>query len=132
MDPISDMLIRIKNAQLARHDQVSVPFSIMKFKIANILKDAGFISGIERKKKKTKKTEHENLALTLKYIDDAGAINNIKIISRPSRRMYIKAKDIKQVRSGYGVAVISTPKGIMNSKEARKSNLGGELLFEIW
>ncbi len=132
MDPISDILIRIKNAQAVKQEQVLVPFSGAKFKIANILKNEGFISEIERKKKKTKKSELEYLLLTLKYSDGTGAINGIKIISRPSRRMYIKAKDIRLVRSGYGMAVISTPEGIMSSREARKKNLGGEIMFEIY
>ena len=131
-DPISDILIRIKNAQAVKQEQVLVPFSGAKFKIANILKNEGFISEIERKKKKTEKSELEYLLLTLKYSDGTGAINGIKIISRPSRRMYIKAKDIRLVRSGYGMAVISTPEGIMSSREARKKNLGGEIMFEIY
>lgn len=112
--------------------QVLVPFSRAKFKIANILKTEGFISEVERKNKKMKKSEAEYLLLTLKYSDGTSAIGGIKIISRPSRRMYIKAKDIRPVRSGYGIAVISTPKGIMSSREARKNNLGGELMFEIY
>ncbi len=131
-DPISDILIRIKNAQMTKHEQVSVPFSGAKFRIANILKEEGFISEVERKKKKTPKSELEYLLLTLKYSDGDGAINGIKIISRPSRRLYIKAKEIRLVRSGHGIAVISTPEGIMSSREARKKNLGGELMFEIY
>lgn len=131
-NPISDMLIRIKNAQLVRSDQVSIPFSRVKFKIANILKEAGYISEVERKKKKAKKFEHEYLSLTLKYSDNRPAISDVKAISRPSRRMYIKAKDIRPVRSGHGLAIVSTSKGIMSSKEARKSSLGGELICEVW
>ena len=126
------MLIQIKNAQAVGHEQVALPFSKVKFRIAEILKSAGYLADVERKNKKGKKVEHEYLHLTLKYQDNQGAINGIKIVSRPSRRMYIKADDIKLVRSGYGIAVISTSKGIMNSKEARKNNLGGEILFEIY
>lgn len=132
MYPISDMLIRIKNAQMAKSEQVTMPFSRAKFEIANVLKQTGFISEIERKKKKAHKAEHEYLVLTLKYNDNQGALSDVKMFSRPSRRIYIKAKDIRPVRSGYGVAIISTPKGIMNSKEARKNNLGGELICEVW
>lgn len=131
-DPISDILIRIKNAQMVNHEQVLIPFSGAKLKIANILKEEGFISEVERKKKKTPKSELDYLLVTLKYSDGDGAINGIKIISRPSRRMYIKAKEIRLVRSGHGVAVISTPEGIMSSREARKKNLGGELMFEVY
>ncbi len=131
-DPISDMLIRIKNAQAVKGEQVVMPFSKVKLKIANILKEAGYVSEVERKNKKAKKTEHEYLQLTLKYQDNQGALSGVKIISRPSRRMYIKARDIKLVRSGYGLAVVSTSKGIMNSKEAKKLGLGGEIICEIW
>ena len=132
MDPIADMLIRIKNAQAVRGEQVVMPFSRVKFKIAGILKEAGYISEIERKIKKAKKAEHEYLQLTLKYQDNQGAMSGVKVISRPSRRMYIKAKEIKSVRSGYGIAIISTSKGIMNSREARKLGLGGEIICEVW
>ncbi len=133
-DPISDMLIRINNAQMVKHEQVSMPFSKVKFAIAHILKANGFISGIERNKKKIKKTEHDYLELTLRYDenDNSGAISGFKIISRPSRHMYIKANEIKPVRSGYGIAVISTPKGIMSSKDAKKNKLGGEVMFEMY
>ena len=137
MDPISDMLIQIKNAQAVGHEQVVLPFSKMKFKIAEILKAGGYLAEIERKNKPAKpgkgeKSEHEYLYLTLKYQDSEGALSGIKIISKPSRRMYIKAKEIKPVRSGYGLAIISTPNGVMSSKEARKNNLGGEIICEVW
>lgn len=132
MDPIADMLIRIKNAQAVKGEQVTMPFSKVKFRIAGILKEAGFISEVERKNKKEKKSEHEYLQLTLKYQDNQGALNGVKIVSRPSRRMYIKAAEIKPVRSGYGIAIVSTSKGIMSSKEAKKSGLGGEIICEVW
>jgi len=126
------MLIRIKNAQMAKSEHVSVPLSKTKLKIAEILKDSGFLSNIEKKSKKGKKTEHEYLLLQLKYNDSEGALSGVKFISKPSRKIYIKSKDIKSVRSGYGISIISTPKGIMSSKDARKQNLGGEILFEVW
>ncbi len=131
-DPISDLLIRIKNAQMVSHDQVLIPFSKMKFAMANVLKADGYLTDVERKNKKTKKTEHEYLLLTLKYQDGEGAIQGIKIISKPSRRMYIKAEEIRPVHSGYGLAIISTSQGVMNSRDARKQKLGGELICEIW
>jgi small subunit ribosomal protein S8 len=131
-DPISDMLIQIKNAQMVSRDQILIPFSKMKLAMANVLKAAGYLSEVERKKKKAKKTEHEYLLLTLKYEDGVGALQGVKIISKPSRRMYIKGADIRVVRSGYGLAIISTSKGIMNSKDAWKQKLGGELLCEVW
>jgi small subunit ribosomal protein S8 len=132
MDPVSDMLIQIKNAQAVGREQVVLPFSKVKFRIAEILKAAGYLAEFEKKNKKVGRTEHEYLYLTLKYQDNEGALSGVKIISRPSRRMYIKAEEIKPVRSGFGLAIISTPKGIMDSKEARKSNLGGEILCEVW
>lgn len=136
-DPISNMLIQIKNAQAVRHEQVVLPFSKMRFQVAEILKNEGYIANVERKNKparlgKGEKSEHEYLYLTLKYQDNQSALSGIKIISRPSRRMYIKANEIKPIRSGYGLAIISTPQGVMDSKEARKKNLGGEILCEIW
>ena len=134
-DPISDLLIRIKNAQMVAHDQVLIPFSKMKFAIANVLKADGYLTEVERKKKSAiggKKTEHEYLLLTLKYQEGEGSIQDIKIISKPSRRMYIKADNIRPVRSGYGLAIISTSQGVMNSRDARKQKLGGELICEIW
>ncbi len=131
-DPISDMLVQIKNAQAVGKEQVVLPFSKVKFRIAEILKTAGYLSTVERRNKKAQKAEHEYLYLTLKYQDNQGALNGVKIISKPSRRLYIKAKEIKPVRSGFGLAIISTPKGIMDSKEARKSGLGGEIICEVW
>ena len=117
---------------MAKSEHVSVPLSKTKLKIAEILKDSGFLSNIEKKSKKGKKTEHEYLLLQLKYNDSEGALSGVKFISKPSRKIYIKSKDIKSVRSGYGISIISTPKGIMSSKDARKQNLGGEILFEVW
>ena len=132
-DPISDFLIRIKNAQAVSHEQVLIPFSKMKFAMANVLKADGYLADVERKSKKAKKTEHDYLLLTLKYNEDGdGAIQEVKIISKPSRRMYIKAEAIRPVRSGYGLAIVSTSQGIMNSRDAKKQKLGGELICEIW
>ena len=117
---------------MVKKDHVLVPFSKMKFAIANILKSENFIDEIERKTKKTRKSEHEYLHISLKYDESGqGAISGVRIISKPSRRMYAGVRDIKPVRSGFGVAIISTPKGVLSSKEARKQNVGGELLFEI-
>ncbi|MEK7217428.1 MAG: 30S ribosomal protein S8 [Patescibacteria group bacterium] len=134
-DPVSDLLIRIKNAQAVSRGQVLIPFSKMKLAMANVLKDAGYLAEVERKKKfapSGKKTEHEYLLLTLKYLDGEKAIQDMKIISKPSRRIYIKAEEIRPVHSGYGLAVISTSQGVMNSKDAKKRKLGGELICEIW
>lgn len=130
--PISDMLIRINNAQAVGKEQVSVPFSKMKLKIAQILKENAFIEDVERRKKKAKKTELEYLSIVLKYSDNRPALSGFKLISKPSRHSYIGAKEIKPVRSGFGLGIISTSKGIMSAKDAKKQNLGGEMLFEVW
>lgn len=128
MYPIADMLISIKNAQNANKERLLVPFSKSKFEIAKILKEAGFISDLERKKKKVKKTEQNFVEIKI----NAGRISGIKLISKPSRRVYTAKKEIKPVMSGHGLAIISTSKGIMNGEEARKQNLGGEFIAEIW
>jgi len=132
MDPISDMIIRIKNAQAVAHEHVVIPFSNVKLQIANVLKDAGYVTTVERTKKKAKRAELDYVDVTLKYNEGEGAISGVRIISRPSRHIYIKASEIKPVRSGYGSAIVSTSKGIMTSQLARKAGLGGEVLFEIW
>ena len=109
-----------------------MPMSKAKFKVAEILKEAGFLTNVEKKTKKGRKSEHEYIVIQLKYKDGYEGLNGVKIISKPSRRIYIGAKDIKPVRSGHGISVLSTPKGIMSSGEAKKQNVGGELLFEVW
>ncbi len=126
------MLTRLTNAQAVRHESVMVPFSTVKFKIAQLLKDAGYLAEVDRKKRKAKKSEVEWLDLKLRYDDSRGAITGIRLVSRPSRHIYTKAKEIRPVRSGYGLAVVSTPKGIMSGATARKENVGGEVMFEIW
>lgn len=133
MDPISDTIIRIKNAQATRKERVFVPFSKMKAKIAGVLKNAGFLADVERRKKKVGKSEHEYLDIVLRYDEDGRpGINGVKLISKPSRHLYIRAKELKLIRSGYGITVLSTPNGIMSSKDAFKQKIGGEILFEIW
>src|SRR4051812_33213308 len=116
MDPINDMLTRIKNAQASHKESVWVPFSKVKFHIANLLKGAGYISSVDRKKRKAVKAELEWLELGLKYADQEGAISGILIFSPPSRHIYIKSDAIRPVRSGYGTAVVSTSQGIMTSQ----------------
>ncbi len=132
MYPIADMLTMIRNAQSANKERLLVPFSKAKFEIVKILKTAGFISEVERKKKKIKKTEHNFLEIKISQGGQTRSISKIKLVSKPSRRMYTKKSEIKPVRSGYGLAIISTSKGIMTGEEARQQNLGGELIAEIW
>lgn len=133
MDPISDMLNRITNAQAVGHARTTMPFSNVKLHIARLLQAAGYLSEVERTTRTTKKKfEVAYLDIALKYDNGVGAISGMRIISRPSRHLYIKAGEIRPVRSGHGTAIISTSKGIMTSQEARKAGLGGEIMFEIW
>ena len=132
MHTIADLLIRMKNAYLVSHEKIVAPFSKMRLQVATVLKEQGYLSNIERKKKKTAKSEHEYLELTLSYSDGLPAMTDMRLISRPSRHMYVGVGDLKPVRSGNGVAIISTSQGIMSSKEARAKKIGGEILFEIW
>lgn len=132
MDPIADMLTRITNAQAVRHEEVSMPFSTVKFRIAELLREAGYLDEVKRAKRKATKAEVDWLELRLSYADGRGAISGVRLVSRPSRHVYTKAKEIRPVRSGYGLSVVSTPKGIMSGTAARKENVGGEILFEIW
>lgn len=132
MYPIADMLTSIKNAQNANKERLLVPFSTVKFAIAKILKEAGFVSEVERKKRKIKKTEHNFVELKFGRRGQTRSISGIKLISKPSRRVYAGKSAIKPVMSGYGISIVSTPQGMMNGEEARKKNLGGELIAEIW
>lgn len=129
MNSIIDMLIRIKNAQLAHSERLLVPFSKSNFEITKILKDKKFIEEIEKKKKKAGKSEHLFLEIKLNQAQPFGSLN---LFSRPSRRMYAKSRDLGKSFSGYGVSIVSTTKGIMTGEEARKQNLGGELIAEVW
>lgn len=132
MSPIANMLIQIKNAQAVNAESVSIPFSKLKFEIGKILKEKGFIESIEKKKKKMKKAEVEYLEVKLRFNDGAGAISGLRFVSKPSRRIYAGKEDLKSVRSGYGISVVSTAKGIITGEDARKAGVGGEVLFEMW
>ena len=127
-DPICDMLNRIRNAQAVLKDTVNIPFSDLKYEIAKILEKQRFVAKIEKKGKKMKRT----IEVTLKYDANQPVISGLKRVSKPGQRIYKKAKELKPVKGGYGVAVISTPKGLMTDKEARKKKLGGEVICEIW
>jgi len=128
-DPISDMLIAIKNAQAVKQPTVDIIFSNLKYEIAKILEKEGLIEKSEKKGKKLKKF----IEITLKYDKNKmGAISDLKRISKPGQRIYLPHKKIKKVKGGYGIAIISTPKGLMTDKEARKQKLGGEVICEIW
>ena len=129
-DPIADMLTRIRNANTAKHDTVDVPASKMKIAIANILVDEGYIAKYDLVEDGVVKTLH----ITLKYGEDKNEkiITGLKRISKPGLRVYAKNDEIPKVLNGLGIAIISTSKGIMTDKEARKQNIGGEVLAYIW
>ena len=127
-DPIGDMLVRIKNAYRAKQASVLVPHSNLKQALAEVLKTTGYIADIEKKGKRVRKF----LELTLKYSDGAPAISDLKRISKPSRRLYVQASKIRQVKYGHGISVISTSRGLMSDKDAKDKKLGGEVLAEIW
>jgi len=126
------MLTQIKNAQARGHQEVVLPFSKMLFAIAQILKKAGFVEEVNKIKKKKKGSEFEFISIRLKYENGIGAIRGVKLISKPSRRIYVGKNDLKPVREGYGISVVSTPKGLMTGDEAKKAGVGGEILFEVW
>jgi len=130
-DPIADMLTRIRNAQAVGHSTVSIPFSKIKYSIAEILAKEGFVKNVSKVGQKTKK----RIKIELKYKDAKNSISTIsglKKISKPGRRIYIKAKEIKPVLGGRGISIISTSQGLMTGKEAKKRKLGGEILCEVW
>ena len=128
-DPIADMLTRIRNANQMRYKEVEVPASKMKEEIANILKEEGFIVDY-----KIKKNDVQNIiVLNLKYTEKKErVITGLKRISKPGLRVYVKADEVPKVLNGLGIAILSTSKGVMTDKAARKENLGGEVLAYIW
>jgi small subunit ribosomal protein S8 len=127
-DPITDMLNRIRNAQMADHQTVDVPFSKFKNEIAKILEKKNFISKVEKKNKKTR----DILEITLKYDGKEGAISGMRRISKPGQRIYHDHFTIRNVKGGYGLSIVSTSKGLMTDNQARKEKIGGEVLIEIW
>lgn len=128
-DPIADMLTRIRNANQMRYIEVEVPASKIKTEIARILKEEGFITDYKIKKEKVQNT----IVLNLKYGQNKErVITGLKRISKPGLRVYAKAEEIPKVLNGLGIAIISTSKGIMTDKNARKQSLGGEVLAYIW
>jgi small subunit ribosomal protein S8 len=127
-DPIADFLIRLKNAGAVGHTEVSIPYSKLKLAIADTLKKEGYISEVAKKGKKVAKS----LEVTLMSADGVPKIKGVERISKPSKRVYLSVKSIAPVRYGYGMLVLSTPKGILTGAQARKEQVGGEALFKIW
>ena len=128
-DPIADMLTRIRNANLVSHPSVEMPSSKLKVALARLLKEEGYISNYEEKVDGNFKT----LSIELKYDEqNKPVITNLKRVSKPGLRSYCKAKNLPQVLGGLGVAVVSTSKGLLTDRKARKENLGGEVLAYIY
>jgi len=127
-DPIADMLTRLRNAAMARHDTVMVPASKMKIAMAKILKDEGFISDFSVVKGEPQRM----IKITLKYIDKQPAFIGVERVSKPGLRVYSGKKEIPRVYGGLGIAILSTSKGLMTGQEAWKKNLGGEILCYVW
>ena len=129
-DSIADMLTRIRNAQTARHESVSVETSIMKKSIAQILLDEGYIAAFDEVD--NGKTNKE-LVITLKYVNkNQKVITGLKRISKPGRRIYAACEELPKVLGGLGIVIVSTSKGVMTDREARKLGIGGEVLAYVW
>lgn len=133
-DPIADMLTRVRNAVMAGHTLVAIPSSKMKVAIAGILKQEGFIEDFEVAEEEN--TAFKVLRLKLKYIGDRRdrqpVISGLERVSKPGRRVYAKRTEIPWILSGLGIAILSTSKGVMSGRTARKEGLGGEILCKVW
>ncbi|TVQ95720.1 MAG: 30S ribosomal protein S8 [Desulfovibrionales bacterium] len=123
-DPIADMLTRVRNAQKALHKDVFFPASRMTESIAGILKENGFVADVHK--------EERNIRVVLKYLSSKGAISGSRRLSKPGLRIYVGAKEIPAVQNGLGIAILSTPKGVLEGRVAMAENVGGELLCEVW
>lgn len=127
-DPIADFLTRIRNASMAGHDSLVVPHSNMKEAIAKLLLETGYMSAVAR----IDDQPHRPLQLTLKYNGRQPALSQIKLLSTPGRRLYASVSDIPKTLGGYGITIVTTNQGVMTDKQARKLNVGGELICQIW
>jgi len=126
-DPISDLLTRIRNAGTAGHPEVSVPHSAFKESIAKVLSQEGYLSAVS-----VEGSEKKSLKISLRYQGRKSVITGLRQVSSPGLRRYVNARQIPRVLGGMGVAVLSTPKGVMTDVQARKSNLGGEVVCFVW
>jgi small subunit ribosomal protein S8 len=128
-DPVADMLTRVRNGNMAKHSKVDIPASKMKISVAKILKAEGYIKNY----KLIKDRKDGILRIYLKYDEsNEGVIIGLKRLSKPGRRMYVKAEDIPLVLNGMGISILSTSKGVLSDREARKLHVGGELLCSAW
>ena len=133
MDPVADALIRIKNGYMARKKEVSIRYSKLVWNICQLLSREGFIG--EAKNSfigEAKNSSKRDIIITLKYNNRSSAVTDVKRVSKPGLRVYKGASSLPRVLSGLGIAIISTPKGIMTDKQARKEGIGGEVMAEVW
>ena len=128
-DPIGDMFSRIRNGQMRLLSSINVPASNFRLQILEVLKNEGYISNFFVEKKENNK---KNLKVDLKYYEGNPVIKEIKRISKPGRRIYSRANSIPKIQNGLGLAIISTPKGVMSDNEARKNNIGGEIICRVF
>jgi len=127
-DPIADMIIRIKNALLAEMPEVVIPHSKVKEEIAKILMANGYVESFDLEAK----VPQSNIRIKPRYVGKMSAITDVKRISKPGRRIYASSKELPRALGGYGITIVSTSKGIMTDRDARKQNVGGEVLCQIW
>ncbi len=127
-DPIADMLTRIRNGNMKKHESVQVPASQLKKSLAQILLDEGYIKSFEV----IEDNKQGIINIELKYVDEERTISGLKRISKPGRRVYVRANEIPRVLGGLGTAIMSTSKGIMTGKEAARENVGGEVICYVW
>jgi small subunit ribosomal protein S8 len=128
-DPIADMLTRIRNAALARHDRTEMPYSRLKEHVARVLKSEGFVDDV----RVSEGEGHKQLTVVLRYgRDKESALDGVRRVSTPGRRVYVRHDRIPRVLSDMGVSILSTSHGVMTDKDARKQRVGGELICEVW
>jgi len=127
-DPIGDLITRIRNAQLRGRSKLVSPASTLRTRVLQVLKDEGYI----RDFREVANGAHKEIEIELKYFEGSPAINEIQRVSKPGRRVYSSIKDLRLIRNGLGISIISTPKGVMSDNAAREANVGGEILCEVY
>lgn len=127
-DPIADMLTRIRNGNMKKHESVEVPASNMKKNLAQILLDEGYIKGFTV----VEDNKQGMITIDLKYVDDQRVISGLKRISKPGRSVYVRANEVPRVLDGLGMAILSTSHGVLTDKQAREQGVGGEVICYIW
>lgn len=127
-DPIADFLTRLRNASMVQKAEVTMPHSRLVLDLAKVLAREGFLVSVDTRGQGYKK----EIIVEVRYINEHPSFENLKRISKPGRRVYRQVKSLRPVKSGYGISVLSTPKGILTDKEAKEQNVGGEVLCEVW